>query len=141
MVVKKKKKKKKKDTDIISQDNNIAKKRKSDGLTEGSSVAKKSKDLNNKYEMVFLEEGIKNEDNGDDESLVENTKQTSNKVAIKPNDYISVDCVPKTGQGSIKKRIAHATANDVSINKGKKSLTFNIFNISTFNIFSIFLPN
>lgn len=73
--------------------------------------------MNNKYEVVFLEEGIENEDDEDDENLVENTKQSSSKVALKPNDYISVDCVPKTGQGSIKKRIAHVPGNDVSIEK------------------------
>lgn len=121
--IKKKKKKKKKEADIILQDNSISKKRKNDGSTDGSSTAKKSKDLNKKYEMVFLEEDIQNQDNkddNDDENLVENTKQSSSKMEIKPNDYISVNCVPKTGQGSIKKRIAHAQANDVSIYRKEK---------------------
>ena len=122
MAVKKKKKKKKETDNISLQDDNISKKRKSDGLSEGSSNAKKSKDFNNKYEMVFLEEGMKVEDDEDDDNLVENTKQSSSKVTLKPNDYISVNCVPKTGQGSIKKRIAHAPGNDVSSIKKQKKI-------------------
>ena len=112
LTVKKKKKKKKiKDTDSVAQENKMSKKRKVDDLEE-SSDAKKPKDLKDRYEMVFFEEGIGNDE--EDENLVENTKKSSTKVEIKPNDYISIDCVPKTGQGSIKKRIAHVPGNDVS---------------------------
>lgn len=107
----KKKKKKRKETEpVITQEIKLSKKRKNDDTRGNGSTAKKSKDLNNKYEMVFLEEGM-NED--DEENLVENTKQSSNKIKIKPDDYISVDCVPKTGLGSLKKRIAHTPGNDV----------------------------
>ena len=63
--------------------------------------------------MVFLEEGQQPEVNSEDENLVENTRQSEQKVALKPNDYISVNSVAKTGQGSVKKRIAHTPSNDV----------------------------
>ncbi|XP_066933708.1 RNA exonuclease 1 homolog isoform X2 [Clytia hemisphaerica] len=125
-VRKKKKKKKKLENDEEGEDTlpekPTNKKRRNDdkaqestnGNTSIKKKKKKKKSLDEKYEMVFLEEGEQPEAmNSEDEDMVENTKQSEHKVTLKPNDYISVDSVAKTGQGSVKKRIAHTPSNDV----------------------------
>jgi len=109
-ITKKKKKKKKKinnkDDHDIDGVKSKAKKRKSSGNTDHE--AKKTKDLDDKYEMVFLQE-CDNLDEEEDVDMVENTRQSEIKVDLKPNDYISVGSVAKTGQGSGKKRMAHSS--------------------------------